>query len=88
MVLGELIPKVLHSTLKSCINTKLQNQHAHVNLLYHGGQYQWTRYKTHANTEGKLMARLTDFHRQHPSSHLSPLRHGSTGCWEPQFSGK
>jgi hypothetical protein len=36
-VLDELIPKVLHSTLKSCINTKLQNRHAHVNLLYHGG---------------------------------------------------
>jgi hypothetical protein len=26
--------------------------------------YQWIRYKSHANTEGKLMARLTDFHRQ------------------------
>jgi hypothetical protein len=37
-------------------------------LLYHGGQYQWIRYKTYANTEGKLMARLTDFHRQHVSS--------------------
>jgi hypothetical protein len=35
-----------------------------MNLLYHGGQYQWIRYKTYANTEGKLMARLTDFHRQ------------------------
>jgi hypothetical protein len=64
-VLDELIPKVLLSTLKRCINTKLQNRHAHVNLLYHGGYYQWIRYKTHANTEGKLMARLTDFHRQH-----------------------
>jgi hypothetical protein len=36
-VLDELIPKVLHSTLKPCINIKLQNRHAHVNLLYHGG---------------------------------------------------
>jgi hypothetical protein len=35
-------------------------------LLYHGGYYQWIRYKTYANTEGKLMARLTDFHRQQP----------------------
>jgi hypothetical protein len=63
-VLDELIPKVLHSTLKPCINIKLQNRHAHVNLLYHGGLYQWIRYKTYANTEGKLMARLMDFHRQ------------------------
>jgi hypothetical protein len=29
-------------------------------LLYHGSWYQWIRYKSHANTEGKLM----DFHRQ------------------------
>ena len=36
-VLDELIPKVLHSTLNPCINIKLQNRHAHVNLLYHGG---------------------------------------------------
>jgi hypothetical protein len=36
-VLDELIPKVLHSTLKPSINIKLQNRHAHVNLLYHGG---------------------------------------------------
>jgi hypothetical protein len=36
-VLNELIPKVLLSTLKPCINTKLQNRHAQVNLLYHGG---------------------------------------------------
>jgi hypothetical protein len=57
----------LFSTLKPCINTKLQNRHAQVNLLYHGGQYQWIRYKTHANTEGKLMARLTEFHRQQSS---------------------
>jgi hypothetical protein len=35
-----------------------------MNLLYQGGWYQWIRYKTHANTEGKLMARLTEFHRQ------------------------
>jgi hypothetical protein len=33
----ELIPKVLLSTLKPCINTKLQNRHAQVNLLYHRG---------------------------------------------------
>jgi hypothetical protein len=36
-VLDELIPEVLLSTLKSCINTKLQNQHARTNLLYRGG---------------------------------------------------
>jgi hypothetical protein len=36
-VLNELIPEVLLSTLKPCINTKLQNRHAQVNLLYHGG---------------------------------------------------
>jgi hypothetical protein len=36
-VLNELILKVLLSTLKPCINTKLQNRHAQVNLLYHGG---------------------------------------------------
>jgi hypothetical protein len=36
-VLNELIPKVLLSTLKPYINTKLQNGHAQVNLLYHRG---------------------------------------------------
>jgi hypothetical protein len=36
-VLNELIPEVLLSTLKSCENTKLQNQHAQMNLLYQGG---------------------------------------------------
>jgi hypothetical protein len=36
-VLNELIPEVLLSTLKPCIKTKLQNRHAQVNLLYHGG---------------------------------------------------
>jgi hypothetical protein len=36
-VLNELIPEVLLSTLKSCINTKLQNRHAQMNLLYQGG---------------------------------------------------
>jgi hypothetical protein len=36
-VLNELIPEVLVSMLKPCINTKLQNRHAQVNLLYHGG---------------------------------------------------
>jgi hypothetical protein len=36
-VLNELIPEVLVSTLKLCINTKLQNRHAQVNLLYHTG---------------------------------------------------
>jgi hypothetical protein len=36
-VLNELISEVLFSTLKPCINTKLQNRHAQVNLLYHGG---------------------------------------------------
>jgi hypothetical protein len=36
-VLDELIPEVLLSTLKPCINTKLQNQHARMNLLYQGG---------------------------------------------------
>jgi hypothetical protein len=64
-VLDELILEVLLSMLKPCINTKLQNRHARMNLLYQGGYYQWIRYKTYANTEGKLMARLTEFHRQH-----------------------
>jgi hypothetical protein len=64
-VLNELIPEVLLSTLKPCTNTTLQNRHAQVNLLYHGGKYQWIRYKTYANTEGKLMTRLAEFHRQH-----------------------
>jgi hypothetical protein len=36
-VLDELIPEILLSTLKSCINTKLQNRHARTNLLYQGG---------------------------------------------------
>jgi hypothetical protein len=36
-VLNELILEVLLSTLKPCINTKLQNRHAQVNLLYHEG---------------------------------------------------
>jgi hypothetical protein len=36
-VLDELIPEVLLSTLKPCINTKLQNRHARTNLLYQGG---------------------------------------------------
>jgi hypothetical protein len=35
-VLNELISEVLLSTLKSCINTKLQNRHAQTNLLYQG----------------------------------------------------
>jgi hypothetical protein len=36
-VLDELIPEVLLSTLKPYINTKLQNRHARMNLLYQGG---------------------------------------------------
>jgi hypothetical protein len=36
-VLDELIPEVLLSTLRPCINTKLQNRHAQMNLLYQGG---------------------------------------------------
>jgi hypothetical protein len=36
-VLDELYPEVLLSTLNSCINIKLQNQHARMNLLYPGG---------------------------------------------------
>jgi hypothetical protein len=36
-VLNELIPEVLLSTLKPCINIKLQNRHAQTNLLYQGG---------------------------------------------------
>jgi hypothetical protein len=36
-VLDELIPEVLLSTLKPCINTKLQNRHAQTNFLYQGG---------------------------------------------------
>jgi hypothetical protein len=63
-VLDELYPVVLLSTLNSCIIIKLQNRHARMNLLYQGGLYQWIRYKIHANTEGKLMTRLTEIHRQ------------------------
>jgi hypothetical protein len=36
-VLDELYPEVLLSTLNSCINIQLQNQHARTNLLYLGG---------------------------------------------------
>jgi hypothetical protein len=36
-VLDELIPEVLPLTLKPCRNTKLQNRHARMNLLYKGG---------------------------------------------------
>jgi hypothetical protein len=36
-VLDELIPEVLLLRLKPCINTKLQNRHARMNLLYQGG---------------------------------------------------
>jgi hypothetical protein len=36
-VLDELIPEVLLSMLKPCINTKLQNRHARTNLLHQGG---------------------------------------------------
>jgi hypothetical protein len=36
-VLDELIPEVLLSMLKACLNTKLQNRHARMNLLYQGG---------------------------------------------------
>jgi hypothetical protein len=36
-VLDELISEVLLSTLKPCINTKLQNRHARMNLIYQGG---------------------------------------------------
>jgi hypothetical protein len=35
-MLDELILEVLLSTLKPCINTKLQNRHARMNLLYQG----------------------------------------------------
>jgi hypothetical protein len=34
---NELIPEVLLSTPKPCINNKLQNRYAQMNLLYHGG---------------------------------------------------
>jgi hypothetical protein len=36
-VLDELIPEVSLSTSKPFINTKLQNRHARMNLLYQGG---------------------------------------------------
>jgi hypothetical protein len=36
-VLDELIPEVLFSILRPCINIKLQNRHARRNLLYQGG---------------------------------------------------
>jgi hypothetical protein len=35
-VLDEFIPKVLLSMLEPCINTKFQNRHARMNLLYQG----------------------------------------------------
>jgi hypothetical protein len=46
-----------------------------MNLLDQGGYYQWIGYKIHPNTEGKLMARLTEFHHQQ--------RVGSTGGVRP-----
>jgi hypothetical protein len=36
-VRDELYPEVLDLALNSCINIKLQNQHARTNLLYQGG---------------------------------------------------
>jgi hypothetical protein len=36
-VFDELIPEVLLSTLKPCINIKLPNRHTRMNLLYQGG---------------------------------------------------
>jgi hypothetical protein len=36
-VLDELVPEVLLSMLKPYINTKLQNRHTQMNLLYQGG---------------------------------------------------
>jgi hypothetical protein len=36
-VLDELIPEVFLSTSKPCINTKVQNRHARMNLLYQRG---------------------------------------------------
>jgi hypothetical protein len=36
-VLDELIPEVMISTLKPCINTKPQSRHLQVDLLYPGG---------------------------------------------------
>jgi hypothetical protein len=36
-VLDELYPEVLHLTLNSCINIKLQNRHVGTNLLCQGG---------------------------------------------------
>jgi hypothetical protein len=36
-VLDELISEVLLSMLKPCLNTKLQNWHVRMNLLYQGG---------------------------------------------------
>jgi hypothetical protein len=66
-VLDELYPEGLLSMLNSSINVKLQNQHARTNLLYQGGYYQWIRYNIHANTEGKVMATLTEIHHQQGS---------------------
>jgi hypothetical protein len=34
-------------------------------LVISRGWYQWIRYEIDANTEGKLLARLTEIHRQH-----------------------
>jgi hypothetical protein len=50
-----------------------------VNLLYHGGLYQWIRYKTYANTEGKLMASLTKVPRDHATRvSIQLLKHKCT----------
>jgi hypothetical protein len=73
-VLDELYPKVLLSTLNSCINIKLQNRHARTNLLY-----QWIRYKIHSNTEGKLMARLMEIRCQQCHGD-DERRRGDQGC--------
>jgi hypothetical protein len=64
-VFDELILEVLLSTLKPCINIKLQNRHAWRTCYTKGVSTNGIRYRSHANTEGKLMARLTEFHRQH-----------------------
>jgi hypothetical protein len=66
-VLDELIPKVLLSTLKHRItlNSKTDMHEQTVIPMGLVQTDQWIMYKSYANTEGKLMARLTELQRQH-----------------------
>jgi hypothetical protein len=60
-VLDELIPEVLLSTLKPYIKKPTCTNE----LIISRGLVPIDKVETHVNTEGKLMARLKEFHRQH-----------------------